>query len=95
MQRRKPRHPKRPQLLGEAGTPTNRIVHTAVYKQTLTRYYDALKLYELYLGELLTERDANLDKVTQNVNILVNHFQTLPNWPNLNLQRTKSPNSLP
>ena len=39
LQRITPRHPKRPQLPPcEAGTPTKRIVHTAVHKQKLTQY---------------------------------------------------------
>ena len=51
LQQRKPRHPKRPQLLpGEAGTPVRRIVHTAVYKQKLHQYNKTLKLYENYIA---------------------------------------------
>ena len=47
LQQRKPRHPKRPQLLpGEACTPTKRIVLTALHEQKLTQYNNVLKLYE-------------------------------------------------
>ena len=47
LQQRKPRHPKRSQLaLSEAGTPTKRIVHTAVYEKELNHYNEALKHFE-------------------------------------------------
>ena len=46
LQQRKPRHPERQHLPpGEAGSPTKRIAHTAVYKQKLTQYHIALKLH--------------------------------------------------
>ena len=72
IQQRKPRHPKRPQLPPrETGTPTKRIVHTAVYKQKLTQNNDALKLHEL-----LTHQAVELSKIIQKVNTLATHFQT-------------------
>ena len=72
LQKREPRHPKRPQLPpGEARTPTKRIVHTVVYKR---KKLSTLKLYELYLKQLLTEQAAELDKIVKVVNVLGNHF---------------------
>ena len=63
LQLRKSRHPKRPQLLpGKAGTPVRRIVHTAVYKQKLYQYNQALKQYEDHINELLKQTTAELDK---------------------------------
>ena len=46
LQIKKPRHPKRPQLSTGNHPPVRRLVHTVVYKQKLTQYIDALKLYE-------------------------------------------------
>ena len=78
LQKVKPRHPKRPQLApSEAGAPTKRIVHTVVYKQNVTQYNDAMKLYERYLNQQLTEQAAELDKNIKNVITLVNHSTPL------------------
>ena len=62
LQQRTPRHPKRPQLPpGDAGSPIQRSVHTAVYKQELSRYNKELKIYENYIDEFLSKQTAELD----------------------------------
>ena len=49
LQRKKPRHPRRPQPpLDGIGPPVRRLVHTAVYKQKIAQYIDAIKLHERF-----------------------------------------------
>ena len=76
VQQRKPRHPKLPQLpSGEAETPVQRIVHTAVYKQKLHQYNQTSKLYEYYLDELLKRTTAEPKKIITNVDSIVTKLQ--------------------
>ena len=64
LQRKKPRHPRRPQLpLDGIGPPVRRLVHTAVYKQKIAQYIDALKLYETHLDELFQQTTLELDNI--------------------------------
>ena len=64
LQRKKPRHPRRPQLpLDGIGPHVRRLVHTAVYKQKLAQYIDALKLYETHLDELIQQTTLELDNI--------------------------------
>ena len=64
LQIKKPRHPKRPQLSSHGnGPPVRRLVHTVVYKQKLSQYIDALKLYETYLDELIYQTTLQLDTI--------------------------------
>ena len=64
LQRKKPRHPRRPQPpLDEIGPPVRRLVHTAVYKQKIAQYIDALKLYETHLDELIHQTTLELDNI--------------------------------
>ena len=94
LQKRKPRHPKRPQLSpGEAGTPTKRIVHDAGNKQKLTHYNYALNLYKHYLNQLLTEQAVELDKIIKIVTSLVNHFT--PILAQLKSYQENTPNYIP
>ena len=58
----KPRHPRRPQLPPDGiGPPVRRLVHTAVYKQKLAQYINALKLYETHLDEHIYQTTLELD----------------------------------
>ena len=60
LQIKKPRHPRRPQLSSHGnGSPVRRLVHTAVYKQKLSQYIDALKMYETHLDELYKKLRSN------------------------------------
>ena len=61
LQIQKPRHPKRPQLPHGNGPPARRLVHTVVYKQKLSQYIDALKMYEKHLDELIYQTTLQLD----------------------------------
>ena len=61
LQIKKPRHPKRPQLSNGNGPPIRRLVHTVVYKQKLSQYINALKLYEKHLDELIYQTTLQLD----------------------------------
>ena len=61
LQIQKPRHPKRPQLSLGNGPPARRLVHTVVYKQKLSQYIDALKMYEKHLDELIYQTTLQLD----------------------------------
>ena len=61
LQIKKTRHPKRPQLSNGNGPPVRRLVHTVVYKQKLSQYIDALKLYEKHLDELIYQTTLQLD----------------------------------
>ena len=62
LQLKKPRHPRRPRLpLDGIDPPVRRLVHTAVYKQKLAQYIDALKLYETHLDELIQQTTLELD----------------------------------
>ena len=61
LQIKKPRHPKRPQLSNGNGPPVRRLVHTVVYKQKLSQYINALKMYEKYLDELIYQTTLQLD----------------------------------
>ena len=82
LQQRKQRHPKRPQLpSGEAGSPTKKIFHTAVYKQTLPRYNNALKLFEQNIDQLLFEQDTELDNIIANVYFIANKLTPPPPLP--------------
>ena len=64
LQKRKPRHPRRPQPPFDGiGPPVRRLVHTAVYKQKIAQYIDALKLYEKHLDELINQTTLELDKL--------------------------------
>ena len=64
LQIRKPRHPKRPQLSSHGNVPPVRgLVHTVVYKQKLSQYIDALKLYETHLDELIYQTTLELDNI--------------------------------
>ena len=77
LQLKKPRHPRRPQLpLDGIGPPVRRLVHTAVYKQKLAHYIDALKLYETHLDELIQQTTLELDNI--------NNKLPLQNCENLN-----------
>ena len=68
------RHPKRPKLpAGETGTPTKRIVHTAVYKQNVNQYNEALKQY---IDQLLSDQATELIKITNFVDAIVINLQT-------------------
>ena len=79
LQQRKPRHPNRPQLPpGEAGSPVQRIVHTAIYKQKLHKYNETLKLYEDHIDELLKQTTAELDKINNNVDSVVTNLHPPP-----------------
>ena len=60
---------------GEAGTSTERNVHTAVYEQKLTKYNDSSKLYEQNNNQLLSETVFELSNIVNNVNAIVNHLQ--------------------
>ena len=82
LQRKKPRHPRRPQPpLDGIGPPVRRLVHTAVYKQKIAQYIDALKLYGRHLDELIQQTTLELDKIND----------TLPS----KLRKCKSPQSKP
>ena len=61
LQIKKPRHSKRPQLSNGNGPPVRRLVHTVVYKQKLSQYIDALKLYEKHLDELIYQTTLQLN----------------------------------
>ena len=61
LQIKKPRHPKRPQLSNGNGPPVRRLVHTVVYKQKLSQYINALKMYEKHLDELIYQTTLQLD----------------------------------
>ena len=61
LQIKKPRHPKRPQLSNGNGPPVRRLVHSVVYKQKLSQYIDALKMYEKHLDELIYQTTLQLD----------------------------------
>ena len=62
--RNKPRHPRRPQPpLDGIGPPVRRLVHTAVYKQKIAQYTDAIKLYETHHDELIQQTTLELDKI--------------------------------
>ena len=64
LQIKKPRHPRRPQLPSHGiGPPVRRLVHTAVYKQKLAQYIDALKMYETHLDELIYQTTLELDNI--------------------------------
>ena len=64
LQLKKQRHPRRPQLpLDGIGPPVRRLVITAVYKQKLAQYIDALKLYETHLNELFQQNTLDLDNI--------------------------------
>ena len=75
-----------PQLTpGEPGSLTKRIIHTAVYKQKLTQYNNALKhiycfnnIYT-YIDELPLQRTAELDKIIANFDCFVTHFNPTSN----------------
>ena len=67
------KNPKRPQLPPEKLV-LQRTLHTAVYKQKLHHYNNSLKIYEQYLNELILQQAAELDKIIQKLNFLVNHF---------------------
>ena len=45
--------------------------------QKLTQYNDAVKLYELYFNQLLTEQAAELDKIIKNVSTLINKIDKI------------------
>ena len=67
LQKKKPRHPKRPQQPPDGiGKLVRRLVHTVVYKQKLTQYIDALKKYEKHLDELIQQTTFELDKLSNN-----------------------------
>ena len=67
LQQKKPRHPRRPQLPPNGiGKPVRRLVHTVVYKQKLTQYIDALKIYEQHLDELIKQTYLELNKIINN-----------------------------
>ena len=75
-----PRHTKQPQLpLGEADTPTKRIVDTAVHEQKFEQYNEALKHYEQYTDQLLSEQATELSKIIYNGDAIVNNFKFCPN----------------
>ena len=77
LQLQKPRHPKQSQFPpGETGTLTKRIVHTAVYKQKIKQYNEALKHYEQIIDRLLSEQAIELAKIFKNVDAIVNNLQT-------------------
>ena len=77
LQQRKPGLSKRLQPPpGDAGTPTERNIHTAVYKQKLDQYNNALKLCEQYLNQRLSEPATEINKNNNNVNAIVNNIQT-------------------
>ena len=77
LQIKKPRHPKRPQLSSHGnGPPVRRLVHTVVYKQKLSQYIDALKMYETHLDELIYQTTLQLDNI--------NNKLPLQNYVNLN-----------
>ena len=82
---KKPRHPRRPQLpLDGIDPPVRRLVHTAVHKQKLAQYIDALKLYETHLDDL----NKDLNKLLLNwIIIIIN--SPLQNCVNLNRLRRK------
>ena len=83
LQRKKPRHPRRPQPpLDGIGPPVRRLVHTAVYKQKIEQYIDALKLYETHLDELIQQTTLELDKINNTL-------------PPSKLRKFKSPQSKP
>ena len=64
LQIRKPRHPKRPQFASHGNVPpVRRLVHTVVYKQKLSQYIDALKMYETHLDELIHQTTLELDNI--------------------------------
>ena len=64
LQIKKPRHPRRPQLPPDRiGPPVRRLVHTAVYKQKLAQYINALKQYETHLDELIYQTTLELDNI--------------------------------
>ena len=74
LKKKKPRHPKRPQLPpGEAGTPTKRIVHIAVYKPKLQQKNNYIKFYEQFLNQLLVEQAAELDIIIKKMNTSITH----------------------
>ena len=61
LQQQGPRYPIQPKLSPcEAGTPTKRIVFTAVYKQKFTQYEEALNNYEHCIDQLLSEQSAEV-----------------------------------
>ena len=57
---------------GEAATPTQRIVHTVMYKQKLSQYNNAQKLHENYIDELSTKQTAELEQLIITVDAIVN-----------------------
>ena len=78
LQIKKPRHPKRPQLSNGNGPPVRRLVHTVVYKQKLSQYIDALKMYEKHLDELIYQTTLQLDIINNKL-------------PHSKLRKLKSP----
>ena len=52
------------------------MVHTAVDKQKMSQYNNASKLFEQYINQLLSEQASDLNKITNNVDGIVSHFQT-------------------
>ena len=77
LQIKKPRHPKRPQLSSHgSGPPVRRLVHSVIYKQKLSQYIDALKMYEKHLDELIYQTTLQLD--------IINNTLPLQNYVNLN-----------
>ena len=51
------------QVLEGIGPPVRRLVHTAVYKEKIAQYIDALKLYETHLDELIQQTTLELDNI--------------------------------
>ena len=71
--------PKQPQLPPDkAGSPTKRIVHSAVQKQKLNQYNEALKHNEQFSDQLLTDQPIELPNVIINVDAIVNNLSTPP-----------------
>ena len=73
LQQQRLRRHKGPQIPpDEAGTPTKRSVHPAVYQRNLNNQYnEALKHYEQYTDQLLSEQAIDLTRIMNNVDGIV------------------------
>ena len=96
LQQRTPRTPKRPHLPPvEAGWPSRRMVQTSVYKQKLNQYNNALKVYEQYINQLLSEQAFEINKNIENEDAIVSKSQTPSKVTQLKSSAYNTPQFLP